>query len=94
MSEPNPPPLDYNGLGWANTGRIRIRTGWFGFAVVEELYAHKNGGAQWRRLFLPTIIKEGRASDGSRVAPEGGFGEVDRSQMARPRRILVTGADE
>jgi hypothetical protein len=61
VSEPNPPPVDYNGFGWANTGKIRIRTGWFGFAVVEELYVHNtNSTAQWRRLFLPTIIKEGR----------------------------------
>jgi hypothetical protein len=54
------PPLDYSGDGWANTGRIQIRTGWFGFAVVEELYVHRNGAAQWRRLFLPKIINEGR----------------------------------
>jgi hypothetical protein len=60
VSEPDPPPLDYQGDGWAHTGKIRIRTGLFGFAVVEELYAHRNGGAHWRRLFLPTIIKEGR----------------------------------
>lgn len=56
---PNPP-LDYSGDGWASTGRIQIRTGWFGFAVVEELYVHRNGTAQWRRLFLPKIINEGR----------------------------------
>jgi hypothetical protein len=59
-TEPNPPPpLDYNGLGWATTGRVRVRTGFFGFAVVEELYVHRNGRAEWRRLFLPREITKG-----------------------------------
>jgi hypothetical protein len=60
VSEPNPPPLDYQGDGWASTGRVRVRTGYFGFAIVEELYVHRSGAAEWRRLFLPTTIKEGR----------------------------------
>jgi len=56
MVEP-PPPLDYDGLGWAATGRVRVRTGWFGFAVVEELYVHNtNSTTQWRRLSLPREI--------------------------------------
>jgi hypothetical protein len=53
------PPLDYAADGWANTGKIRIRTGWFGFAVVEELYVRRDGPAYWRRLFLPRIIEPG-----------------------------------
>lgn len=47
--------------GFAPMGTIRIRTGWFGFAVVEELYEYTDGTQHWRRLFLPKIISEGRS---------------------------------
>ena len=59
------PPLDYNRTttGWANTGRIRIRPGWFGFVVAEELFVKWDGGGEWRRLSLPKIIIEGRKFD-------------------------------
>lgn len=57
---PNRPPPSYPISGWRDTGTIRIRTGWFGFAIVEELYAHQDGAQRWRRLFMPKIIAEGR----------------------------------
>ena len=58
-NEPGPP-FDYNADGWASTGRIRIRTGWFGFAVAEEMYVCVDGSTTWRRLFLSKVIVEGR----------------------------------
>lgn len=64
------PPLDRNADGWANTGTIRIRTGWFGFAIAEEQYESGDGSREWRRLFMPTVIAERRTDVLRRSAPD------------------------
>lgn len=60
MTNPPPPPLDHNPMGWANTGTLRIRTGLFGFAVAEEMHVHCDGRREWRKVFVPRIIFERR----------------------------------
>lgn len=43
------PPLDFNVGGWAETDSFRIRTGWFGFAVLEQLIVYRDGSSAWKR---------------------------------------------
>lgn len=57
---PPSPPLDWAANGWSFTGTVRLRTGWFGFAVAEELKVNMDGERKWQRLFLPRIVAQGR----------------------------------
>ena len=71
-------------LGWRKTGKRRIRTGFLGFAVIEELYEHVDETRLWRRIQtswrIPEETKE-RVSPGttaSGVRPRTGSGVKTR----------------
>jgi hypothetical protein len=55
MAAPPPPKL-YDLNGWSATGRLRMRSGWFGFVVLEELYEHRDGTTGWRRASVCTEL--------------------------------------
>lgn len=57
--KPNPPP-DFNAGGWFRTGRIRIRTGWFGFARLEEEREFRDGARSWHTVRGHRIMTEER----------------------------------
>lgn len=42
-------PLNYSPFGWAETQDFRLRTGWFGFAVLEQRFERDDGSCEWRR---------------------------------------------
>jgi hypothetical protein len=46
---PPPPPRDYSMDGTRRAGEFRIRTGWFGFAVLEEKVEYRGGEVRWKR---------------------------------------------
>jgi hypothetical protein len=39
----------FNTGGWRLTGRVRLRTSWFGFAILEEEREHTDGSVTWAR---------------------------------------------
>jgi hypothetical protein len=53
---PAPPPRRYAD-GSFETGRTRIRNGWFG-AVAEELIEHADGSRTWRRIPFPKDVDD------------------------------------
>jgi hypothetical protein len=56
---PPPPPLDYDGLGKARTGAIRIRPTWFGLFIIEEQIEEvRSHTIYWQRLKRPCFLKE------------------------------------
>lgn len=54
------PPSDYNILGFFGTGKVRLRPGWFGVAIIEEFVEYRDGRREWRKMDarnLPVILK-------------------------------------
>ncbi|MET3481563.1 hypothetical protein ABIC70_001070 [Methylobacterium sp. 1973] len=52
------PAKPFNSGGWRTTGRTRVRTGWFGFAVVEAEREYMDGRKVWARLPGHKILSE------------------------------------
>lgn len=57
------PPPDRASNGSFATGAIRARTGWFGFAIIEEQIQDCFGTRFWRRIELPTLIRSPKWSE-------------------------------
>ncbi|MCW5693818.1 MAG: hypothetical protein KIT48_15770, partial [Pseudolabrys sp.] len=56
---PEPPP-PWNADGSHETGRLRVRPSWFGFAVVEELVEYRDGRQRWERIRWPQELERPR----------------------------------
>lgn len=50
------PPDEFNVGGYRGTGVIRVRTGWLGFAIAEEMIEYLSGERTWRRIPFPIEI--------------------------------------
>lgn len=57
------PDRGYQLNGWRREGSTRIRSTWFGIAVVEEFWENEDGRREWRRS--PNLI-HGQAHDFAR----------------------------
>jgi hypothetical protein len=57
--KPPRPPKDFMMDGPRPTERFRIRTVGFFYAVVEQLWEHRDGTSEWKRVWSPVEF-EGR----------------------------------
>jgi hypothetical protein len=64
---PPPPPPDWCADGSHATGRLRVRTSWLGFAVLEEEREFTDGERVWKRLRSGYAILGERSGDRSRL---------------------------
>lgn len=48
--KPNKPSGGFTVGGFRPTGRVRLRTVFFGFSVLEELIEYRDGSSEWRRV--------------------------------------------
>lgn len=52
---PRPEPSFTMMTGIRNTGAMRVRASWFGFAVLEEQIEHRDGTRKWRRAWPRSV---------------------------------------
>ena len=83
MPDAPAPPIDFMSDGTAHVGKFRLRAGWFGIAILEEMLAYDDGRVIWRRVPSGTAERVGAMIDLEKL-----IGEKQDRLRGRPRDRL------